>query len=94
MPAKPPAGRITRRGLLSAAGLAGAGIALTQRALVAEAAKPDPAITEVQAWQRQGMGQVFFADDFVALQSEAHDALRAWSADKARRTGIPAKEYA
>jgi len=53
MPAKPLAGRITRRGLLSAAGLAGAGIAMPPRALAAEAAKPDPAITEVQDWQRQ-----------------------------------------
>jgi sulfane dehydrogenase subunit SoxC len=53
MPAKPLAGRITRRGLLSAAGLAGAGIAMPPRAAVAEAAKPDPDITEVQDWQRQ-----------------------------------------
>jgi sulfane dehydrogenase subunit SoxC len=45
-------GRITRRGLLSAAGLAGAGIALP-RAVAAESAKPDPLITEVQDWQRQ-----------------------------------------
>jgi sulfane dehydrogenase subunit SoxC len=53
MPAKPLAGRITRRGLLSAAGLAGAGIAMSPRAAAAEAAKPDPDITEVQDWQRQ-----------------------------------------
>ena len=45
-------GRITRRGVLSAAGLAGASIALPSRAL-AEPAKPDPAITDVQDWQRR-----------------------------------------
>jgi sulfane dehydrogenase subunit SoxC len=52
MPDEWPTDRITRRGLLSAAGLAGAGIALP-RGAVAQAAKPDPAITEVQDWQRQ-----------------------------------------
>jgi sulfane dehydrogenase subunit SoxC len=46
-------GRITRRGVLSAAGLAGAGIALRRPALAADAARPDPAITEVQDWQRR-----------------------------------------
>jgi sulfane dehydrogenase subunit SoxC len=51
MPAERPTDRITRRGLLSAAGLAGAGIALPQSVL-AQSAKPDPAITEVQDWQR------------------------------------------
>lgn len=45
-------GRITRRGVLSAAGLAGASIALPSRGL-AQAATPDPAITEVQDWQRR-----------------------------------------
>src|SRR5204863_8002535 len=35
-------GRFTRRGLLSAAGAAGAGIALPGRILAAEPAKPDP----------------------------------------------------
>src|SRR5262249_12599296 len=35
--------RITRRGLLSAAGLAGAGMALPRRGVAAEGAKPDPA---------------------------------------------------
>jgi sulfane dehydrogenase subunit SoxC len=53
MPTKPLADRITRRGLLSAAGLAGAGIAMSPGAAAAEAAKPDPDITEVQDWQRQ-----------------------------------------
>jgi sulfane dehydrogenase subunit SoxC len=52
MPEKWPADRITRRGLFCAAGLAGASVALPQR-VAAEAAKPDPAITEVQDWQRQ-----------------------------------------
>ncbi|HEY0852268.1 MAG TPA: sulfite dehydrogenase [Bradyrhizobium sp.] len=42
----------SRRHLLSAAGLAGAGVALSRGASVAGAAKPDPAITEVQDWQR------------------------------------------
>jgi sulfane dehydrogenase subunit SoxC len=45
-------GRLTRRGMLSAVGLAGASIALPPRAR-AEPAQPDPAITEVQDWQRQ-----------------------------------------
>ena len=53
MRAKLFADRITRRGLLSAAGLAGAGLAVPRHAAAAEAAKPDPAITEVQDWQRQ-----------------------------------------
>lgn len=42
----------SRRRLLSAAGLAGAGVALSRGASAAGAAKPDPAITEVQDWQR------------------------------------------
>jgi sulfane dehydrogenase subunit SoxC len=49
---KSPARPINRRGFLSAAGLAGAGIAMPRRASAAEAAKPDPLITEVQDWQR------------------------------------------
>ena len=44
---------ITRRGLLSAAGLAGAGLAMGRDVVAAEVAKPDPAITEVQDWQRR-----------------------------------------
>jgi sulfane dehydrogenase subunit SoxC len=48
-----PAKWITRRGLLSAAGVAGAGIALPRRAWATDSAKPDPVITEVQDWQRQ-----------------------------------------
>ncbi len=43
--------RITRRRLFSAAAAAGAGIAVPQRAAAADT-KPDPAITEVQDWQR------------------------------------------
>lgn len=42
----------SRRRLLSAAGLAGAGLALSRGASAAGAAKPDPLITEVQDWQR------------------------------------------
>ena len=53
MRAKWFADRVTRRGLLSAAGLAGAGLAMPRHAAAAEAAKPDPAITEVQDWQRR-----------------------------------------
>jgi sulfane dehydrogenase subunit SoxC len=49
---KSPAGPVNRRGFLSAAGLAGAGIAMSRRASAADAAKPDPLITEVQDWQR------------------------------------------
>ncbi len=45
-------GRLTRRGVFSAAGLAGASVALPLHAL-AQSAKPDPAISEVQDWQRQ-----------------------------------------
>ena len=52
MPEKRTSDRITRRGLLSAAGLAGAGMALPRRGVAADTAKPDPAITEVQDWQR------------------------------------------
>ncbi|UFX43958.1 sulfite dehydrogenase [Bradyrhizobium sp. 41S5] len=43
---------VNRRRFLSAAGLAGAGIAISPQVLAAEAAKPDPLITEVQDWQR------------------------------------------
>src|SRR6266496_5272310 len=43
---------VNRRGFLSAAGLAGAGIAMSRRASATETAKPDPLITEVQDWQR------------------------------------------
>src|SRR5262245_43343709 len=53
MPERRTSDRITRRGLLSAAGLAGAGMALPRRGVAAEPAKPDPFITEVQDWQRQ-----------------------------------------
>jgi sulfane dehydrogenase subunit SoxC len=42
----------SRRHLLSAAGLAGAGLALSRGASAAGAATPDPLITEVQDWQR------------------------------------------
>jgi len=42
----------SRRRLLSAAGLAGAGLVLSRGAAAAEPAKPDPVITEVQDWQR------------------------------------------
>src|SRR5215475_8779423 len=42
----------SRRRLLSAAGLAGAGLALPRAVAAADAAKPDPVITEVQDWQR------------------------------------------
>ena len=49
---KSPADLVSRRGFLSAAGLAGAGIAMSRRASAAEAARPDPLITEVQDWQR------------------------------------------
>jgi sulfane dehydrogenase subunit SoxC len=49
---KSPAQPINRRGFLSAAGLAGAGIAMPRRAAAADAAKPDPLITGVQDWQR------------------------------------------
>src|SRR5215510_4461074 len=52
MPDKWLADRVSRRRLLSAAGLAAAGIALPRRAAAAEPARPDPAITEVQDWQR------------------------------------------
>ena len=46
---KPAADILNRRRFLGAAGLAGAGAALsTVPALAAEAAKPDPLITEVQ----------------------------------------------
>ena len=50
MPEKPPADSVNRRGFLTAAGLAGAGLAM--HASAAEAATPDPLITEVQDWQR------------------------------------------
>ena len=39
--------RITRRGMLSAAGCAGAGIVLPRQAMAADGAKPDPAIPEI-----------------------------------------------
>ncbi len=42
----------SRRRLLSAAGIAGAGLALSRGASAADAAKPDPLITDVQDWQR------------------------------------------
>src|SRR5215475_2536424 len=45
--------RISHRGLLSAAGLASEGIALPRCGVAVVSAKPDPAITEVQDWQRQ-----------------------------------------
>ncbi|MCP4618407.1 MAG: sulfite dehydrogenase [Bradyrhizobium sp.] len=44
--------RISRRGLFSAGAVAAAGMALPRRA-VAAGTKPDPAITEVQDWQRR-----------------------------------------
>lgn len=44
--------RISRRGLLSATGLAGASVALPRSVLAADTATPDPVITEVQDWQR------------------------------------------
>src|SRR5215470_5049473 len=53
MPVKWLADRITRRGVLSAAGLAGAGVALPRRTVAADSAKPDPDIAEVQDWQRR-----------------------------------------
>lgn len=43
---------VSRRSFLSAAGLAGAGIAMPRSAAASDAAKPDPVITEVQDWQR------------------------------------------
>ena len=49
MPAKWLADRITRRGLLSAAGLAGAGVALPRGTLSAEAAKPEASKTTASA---------------------------------------------
>jgi sulfane dehydrogenase subunit SoxC len=42
----------SRRRLLTTAGLVGAGLALSRSASAADAAKPDPLITEVQDWQR------------------------------------------
>ena len=52
MPEKPPADSVNRRGFLTAAGLAGAGLAMPRHASATEAATPDPLITEVQDWQR------------------------------------------
>jgi sulfane dehydrogenase subunit SoxC len=44
---------LNRRRFLSAAGLAGAGVAMTSMPVLAgESAKPDPMITEVQDWER------------------------------------------
>jgi sulfane dehydrogenase subunit SoxC len=43
---------LSRRRFLGAAGLAGAGAALAAAPVVAETAKPDPLITEVQDWAR------------------------------------------
>lgn len=43
---------LNRRGFLGAAGLAGASVALSAKSAIAEAAKPDPLITEVQDWAR------------------------------------------
>ncbi|MGJ4948733.1 sulfite dehydrogenase [Bradyrhizobium sp. HKCCYLS20291] len=43
---------VNRRSFLSAAGVAGAGIAVPRNAAAEAAAKPDPLITEVQDWQR------------------------------------------
>lgn len=43
---------VDRRRFLSAAGLAGAGIAMSGRASATDVAKPDSVITEVQDWQR------------------------------------------
>ena len=50
---KPSADILNRRRFLGAAGLAGAGAALSAvPALAAEGGKPDPLITEVQDWNR------------------------------------------
>ncbi|MGL5167451.1 MAG: sulfite dehydrogenase [Afipia sp.] len=49
---KPSADILNRRRFLSAAGLAGAGAALSALSAVAEGAKPDPLITDVQDWNR------------------------------------------
>ena len=46
------ADRLSRRKFLGAASLAGAGAALTSLPAVADPAKPDPLITEVQDWAR------------------------------------------
>jgi sulfane dehydrogenase subunit SoxC len=43
---------LNRRRFLSVAGLAGAGVAMSSLPAVAEGAKPDPLITEVQDWER------------------------------------------
>ena len=52
MSKKPSADRFNRRRFLSAAGLAGAGAALSALPAAAEGAKPDPLITDVQDWNR------------------------------------------
>ncbi|MFM9973410.1 MAG: sulfite dehydrogenase, partial [Beijerinckiaceae bacterium] len=44
--------KLNRRGFLRTGGIAAAGLATTGIAARAEAAKPDPLITEVQDWQR------------------------------------------
>ena len=43
---------LSRRKFLGAASLAGAGVALGAKPAMAEGAKPDPLITEVQDWNR------------------------------------------
>jgi sulfane dehydrogenase subunit SoxC len=55
MPQKKPlpsGEKLSRRGFMSAAGLAGAGLASASLPVRAEAGKPDPLITEVQDWNR------------------------------------------
>ena len=44
--------KLNRRRFLGAATLAGAGIAFSAKNVIAQSAKPDPLITEVQDWQR------------------------------------------
>lgn len=49
---KPLTKLLNRRGFLSAAGVTGAGLAVSRHASAENVAKPDPLITEVQDWQR------------------------------------------